>query len=95
MGTSKIGGGHKSIVLRVLIIAACLYLLMSAGTLWKELEVKKAELADLEADIKETQLNVDEKNNLLQNGTSKEFMEKVLRDNGYSYYNDVVLRNSK
>lgn len=94
MGTNAKTGGHKSVVLRLLIIAVCLYLLMSVGTLYRELETKKAEYAELEAQIKESQLNVDEKNNLLQNGTDREFLEKVLRKNGYSYYNDKIFKNS-
>ena len=94
MSTNVKTGGHKSVVLRLLIIATCLYLLMSVATLYRELESKRAEYAELEAQIKESQLNVDEKNNLLQNGTDKEFLEKVLRKNGYSYYNDKIFKNS-
>ncbi len=94
MGTNAKAGSHKSVVLRLLVVAVCLYLLMSLGTLYKELESKRAEYAELEAQIKESQLNVDEKNNLLQNGTDKEFLEKVLRKNGYSYYNDKIFKNS-
>ena len=85
MSAKANNGNHKSIVLRVLVVTVCLYLLMSVGTLYKEYESKKAELAEIEAMIKESQLNVEEMNNLLENGTEKEIMEKELLRNGYSY----------
>ncbi len=85
MSSKATNGGHKSIVLRVLVVAVCLYLLTSVGTLYKEYESKKAELAEIEEMIKESQLNVDEMNDLLQNGTEKEIMEKELQKNGFSY----------
>ena len=85
MSSKATADSHKSIVLRVLAVTVCLYLLMSMGTLYREFETKKAELADIQAQTKEAQLNVDEMNDLLQNGTEKEIMEKELQKNGYSY----------
>lgn len=84
--------GHKSIVLRVLIVAVCLYLLMSVGGLYNELSERKAELAEIEALIKEKQLSVDEINNLLENGTEKEKLERELRNNGYSYPGEITYK---
>ena len=84
--------GRKSIVLRVLIVVVCLYLLMSAGGLYSELEERKAELAEIEAIIEEKQLSVDEINHLLENGTEKEKLEKELRNNGYSYPGEITYK---
>ncbi len=93
MSSKAANGNHKSIVLRVLVVAVCLYLLVSVGTLYKEYESKRAELAEIEAQIKESQLNVDEMNDLLQNGTEKEIMEKELLRNGYSYPGVKIYKN--
>ena len=84
--------GHKSVVLRVLIIAVCIYLLVSVGGLYKELNDRKQELAEIEAIIEEKQLSIDEINHLLENGTEEEKLEKELRNNGYSYPGEITYK---
>ena len=84
--------GHKSVVLRVLIIAVCIYLLVSVGGLYKELNDRKQELAEIEAIIEEKQLSIDEINYLLENGTEEEKLEKELRNNGYSYPGEITYK---
>lgn len=83
---------HKSIVLRLLVVAVCLYLLVSVGGLYNELIEKKAEYARIEALINEKQLSIDEINNLLENGTEKEKLEKELRNNGFSYPGEITFK---
>ncbi len=85
-------GGHKSVVLRLLIVAVCFYLLASLGGLYSELLDKKAELAEIEALTNEKQLTIDEINDLLQNGTEREKLEKELRNNGYSYPGEITYK---
>ena len=84
--------GQKSVVLRVLIIAVCIYLLVSVGGLYKELNDRKQELAEIEAIIEEKQLSIDEINHLLENGTEEEKLEKELRNNGYSYPGEITYK---
>lgn len=93
MSTKATAKNQKSIVLRLLVVAVCLYLLVSLSGLYKEYESKMNEYAELENQIKESQLNVDEKNDLLQNGTEKEIMEKELQKNGYSYPDEKIYRD--
>ncbi len=83
---------HKSLVLRLLVVAVCLYLLVSLGGLYNELLDKRAELAEIEALTNEKQLEIDEINDLLQNGTEREKLEKELRNNGYSYPGEITYK---
>ncbi len=92
MGAKTEEQGHKSVVLRVLIIAVCIYLLVSVGGLYKELNDRQAELAEIEAIIEEKQLSIDEINYLLENGTEEEKLEKELRNNGYSYPGEITYK---
>ena len=83
---------HKSIVLRLLVVAVCLYLLVSVGGLYSELQDRKAELEGIKALTNEKQLSIDEINDLLQNGTEREKLEKELRNNGYSYPGEITYK---
>lgn len=83
---------HKSIVLRLLVVAVCLYLLVSVGGLYSELQDRKAELEEIKALTNEKQLSIDEINDLLQNGTEREKLEKELRNNGYSYPGEITYK---
>lgn len=91
MSTKAAPKTQKSIVLRLLVVAVCLYLLISLGGLYKELVSGKNELAEVEAQKAETQLNIDEMNDLLENGTEEEIIEKAARDRlGYVYADEKV-----
>ena len=83
---------HKSVVLRLLVVAFCLYLLVCVGGLYSELNDKKAELEEIMAQTSEKQLSIDEINDLLQNGTEREKLERELRNNGYSYPGEITYK---
>ena len=83
---------HKSIVLRLLVVAVCLYLLFSVGGLYSELNDRRAELEEIKSLTNEKQLSIDEINDLLQNGTEREKLEKELRNNGYSYPGEITYK---
>ena len=83
---------HKSIVLRLLVVAFCLYLLVSVGGLYNEFNDRKAELEEIKTLINEKQLSIDEINDLLENGTEREKLEKELRNNGYSYPGEITYK---
>ncbi len=83
--------GNKSILLRLLIIAFCVYMLISIGSLIGELAESKATLAAYQAKIKETDSRIDEKTNLLENSTTEELVERYARERlGYCFPNEVV-----
>ncbi len=92
MGNAAKNGNHRSVVLRLLVVAVCLYLLASLGGLYSELLDKRAELAEIEALMTEKQLNIDEMSDLLENGTEREKLEKELRRNGYSYPGEITYK---
>ena len=83
---------HKSVDLRLLVVAFCLYLLVSVGGLYNELQDRKAELEEIKAITNEKQLSIDEINDLLENGTEREKLEKELRNNGYSYPGEITYK---
>lgn len=82
---------NKSVLLRILIVVFCGYMLISLGTLYSELCTGREALALVEIQKSETQAGVDEINNLLENGTEEEILEKAARDRlGYVYPNEQV-----
>ena len=82
---------NKSILLRILIVVFCVYMLISLGNLYRELCQEREALAAVNIEKSETQAGVDEINNLLENGTEEEILEKAARDRlGYVYPNEQV-----
>lgn len=94
--SAKANTRNKSVVLRLLAVAFCLYLLLSLAGLWKDYSDGRKELAELEAQAQQTQLNIDEMNDLLKNGTPEEIIEKAARDRlGYVYADEKVYVDAK
>ena len=83
---------HKSIVLRLLVVAVCLYLLVTMGGLYTELGEKRAELEEIKALTNEKELSINEITDLLQNGSEREKLERELRNNGYSYPGEITYK---
>ncbi|MBO7217189.1 MAG: hypothetical protein J6V50_00645 [Clostridia bacterium] len=92
MSENTASQNHKSIVLRLLVVAVCLYLLVTLGGLYSELGEKRAELEEIKALTNEKQLSINEINDLLQNGTEREKLERELRNNGYSYPGEITYK---
>ena len=80
MSENTASQNHKSIVLRLLVVAVCLYLLVTLGGLYSELGEKRAELEEIKALTNEKQLSINEINDLLQNGTEREKLERELNE---------------
>ena len=82
---------HKSILLRILIVAFCVYMFITIGALVKELSESREALAEVETEIKETSSRIEEDKNLLENSTEEELIEKAARERlGYVYPNEQV-----
>ena len=84
----------RSIVLRVLIIVFCIYLLITVGALVKELSSSLDTLKATQDENKQTSDRIEEKNNLLQNSTEQELIERAARESlGYLYPNEQVIED--
>lgn len=82
---------NRSIFLRLLIVAFCVYMLFSLGSLVSELTKSSGALAEVETEIDETASRIDEKQNLLENSTEQELIEKAARERlGYVYPNEQI-----
>lgn len=81
--------GNKSILLRVLIVLFCGYMLVSVGTLIAELSSKRETLAQLQDQKEQTELRIEEKENL-KNSPLKELIERAAREFGFVYPNEQV-----
>lgn len=85
------GNQNKSVLLRILIVVFFIYLVISVGKLIPELRERQGERLSVETQISETQARIDEINNLIENGTEEEILEKAARDRlGYVYPNEQV-----
>ncbi len=82
---------NKSVLLRLLIVAFCVYMFISLGGLVQELSQSKNTLATVKTEIKETELRLEEKLNLLSTSTEQELIEKAARERlGYVYPNEQI-----
>ncbi len=81
----------KSILLRLLIVAFCVYMLISLASLYSELTDSREQLAEVQTEIDETSSRIEEQTNLLENSTQEELVEKAARERlGYVYPNEQV-----
>ncbi len=91
MSTAKAKTQNKSLLLRLLIVAFCVYMFISIAGLYSELAESRGKLAGVKDQIAETEDRIDEDKNLLENGTEQELIEKAARDKlGYVYPNEQV-----
>ncbi len=91
MATKTSRKQNKSILLRILIVAFCVYMFVSLVGLYGELCSGRDALADVQAEIRGTQARIDERNDLLQNSTEEELIEKAARERlGFVYPNERV-----
>ena len=84
----------KSILLRVLIVAFCLYLFLSVGSLIKDLTESRAGFAAVQEEITQTEAKVKELQHLTTNGTKEEIIEKAARERlGYVFADEQVYKD--
>lgn len=89
--SSNVKTKNKSVLLRLLIIAFCAYMFISLGTLLTELSESRDALAQVQTEIDETASRIEENQNLLENSTEEELVEKAARERlGYVYPNEQV-----
>ena len=83
--------GNKSILLRLLIVAFVVYMGLSLASLVGELTESKATLAAVQSEIEETENRIEEQQNMLENSTREQLVERYARERlGYCFPNEVV-----
>lgn len=96
MSEKTVNKPRKSILVRLLVVVIFLYLLLSLGGLYEQLEEKRQNLVALEQKNAGMKLSIDEMNNLLLNGTEEEIIERAARDRlGYVYADEKVFVDAK
>lgn len=82
---------NKSILLRILVVAFCVYMFISLVGLYGELCDGRDTLASVETAISDTEDRIDERKDLLENSTEEELIEKAARERlGFVYPNERV-----
>lgn len=96
MSEKTVNKPRKSILVRLLVVVIFLYLLLSLGGLYEQLEEKRQNLVALEQKNAGMKLSIDEMNDLLLNGTEEEIIERAARDRlGYVYADEKVFVDAK
>ena len=96
MSEKTVNKQRKSILVRLLVVVIFLYLLLSLGGLYEQLEEKRQNLVALEQKNAGMKLSIDEMNDLLLNGTEEEIIERAARDRlGYVYADEKVFVDAK
>ena len=87
----KKNGKRESIILRVVLLAFSIYVIYLLGANYTELVSVTGQRQQLEAEKADLEKKVKEYNNLLENGTEKDFIERAARDKlGFVYPDEQV-----
>jgi len=81
----------RSIILKFLILAVCIYMLATLSNLWSTLSNSKAELEALKLQYSNEQKTIEELKVLLEDKSNKKIIEKAARERlGYIYSDEQV-----
>ena len=82
---------NKSIILRLFIVGVCTYMTVTLMSLWNSLNESKAELKELEAQMKQEKNDIEELRAMLNSDSDDKLIEKAARERlGYIYSNEQV-----
>ncbi len=81
----------RSIFLKFLILAVCIYMVATLSNLWSTLSKSKAELEALKLEYSTEQQAIEELKVLLKDESNKKIIEKAARERlGYIYSDEQV-----
>ncbi len=87
----KANGKRESVILRVVLLVFSIYVIYLLGANYTEFVSVSGQKQQLEAEKADLEKKVKEYNNLLQNGSEKDFIERAARDKlGYVYPDEQV-----
>ena len=82
---------NKSIILRLFIVGVCVYMTVTLAGLWNTLNDSKAELKQLEEQMKQEENDIEELRAMLSADSDAKLIEKAARERlGYIYSNEQV-----
>ncbi len=81
----------RSIILKFMILAVCIYMLATLSNLWSTLSESKAELDALKLQYSNEQKTIEELKALLKDESNQQIIEKAARERlGYIYSDEQV-----
>ncbi len=81
----------RSIILKFLILAVCVYMVATLSNLWATLSESKAELEALKLKYKNEQSSIEELKTMLKDESNRQIIEKAARERlGYIYSDEQV-----
>ena len=87
----KQNGKRESVILRIVLLVFSVYVIYLLSANYTELVSLSGQRQQLEAEKADLEKKVKEYNNLLANGTEKDFIERAARDKlGYVYPDEQV-----
>ncbi len=85
-----------SIILRGMVIALCVYMIVTLIGLWNDLDEKSSELKELQAQKEQVETQIDEYRALLSDESQKSIIEKAARERfGYAYPGEEIYKEIK
>lgn len=85
-----------SIILRGMVIALCVYMIVTLIGLWNDLDEKSSELKELQAQKEQVENQIDEYRALLSDESQKSIIEKAARERfGYAYPGEEIYKEIK
>ncbi len=81
----------RSVILKFLILAVCVYMLATLSNLWSTLNESKAELEALKLQYTNEQKSIEELKAMLKDESNEKIIEKAARERlGYIYSDEQV-----
>jgi len=81
----------RSIILKVLMLAVCVYMLATLSSLWSTLNESQAELDALKLHYQNEQKTIEELKVMLKDESNKQIIEKAARERlGFIYSDEQV-----
>ncbi len=81
----------RSIILKILILAFCVYMITSLSNLWATLNKSQKELDDLKLLYQNEKKSIEELEEMLKDESNKQIIEKAARERlGYIYSDEQI-----
>ncbi len=82
---------RRSIILKFLLLAACIYMVVTLSNLWSTLNKSQTELAELLIHKQNEEKIIEELKEVLKDETNKQIIEKAARERlGYIYSDEQI-----
>ena len=96
MTTGNSSPRRHSIIVRIALLGAMVYLIVANTNLQIELSRKQNELEQTQADVETVNYDNQQLINIIENGTESDFIERAARERlGYVYANEEVYISGK